>query len=316
MKFLIKTITMTLFLSHSVFATTNNLQSVNSSKDEIAQIENTIPAVAASAGVFNTLLAAVTAADLAGVLNSKGPFTVFAPTDDAFAALPVGTIEFLLKPENKEQLIDILLYHVLSGKVLAETAINLASSNSMTAALNGDQLKLSLEGDVLKINESTVISTDVMASNGVIHVIDSVLLPPVEMKKDIIEIAAEAGSFNTLLAAVEAAGLVDLLQTKGPFTLFAPTDSAFSALPVGALEFLLQPENSDMLTKILTNHVVEGDFSSTEIMQSHFILASNGLNLIISLRNGELFINNSKVIIKDIKASNGTIQVIDAVLVP
>ena len=131
---------------------------------------------AVAAGSFKTLAAALEAGGLIEALKGEGPFTVFAPTDDAFAALPEGPVETLLKPENKDKLVDILTYHVVSGKVPAETAVTLSAAT----ALNEKEIKLSLKDGALFLNDSKVVKTDIMTSNGVIHVIDAVLLPPSE----------------------------------------------------------------------------------------------------------------------------------------
>lgn len=128
---------------------------------------------AVSAGSFNTLVAAVKAADLVDTLKGEGPFTVFAPTDEAFAKLPAGTVEDLLKPENKEKLQAILLYHVVPGKVMAADVVNVTSAKTA----NDMDLKVMVDGNVVKINEAQVVQTDIMTSNGVIHVIDTVLIP-------------------------------------------------------------------------------------------------------------------------------------------
>ena len=135
--------------------------------------QNRIPAVAEKAGQFNTLLAAVSAAGLAKVLDGDGPFTVFAPTDDAFKALPKGTVETLLKPENKQKLVDILKYHVVSGRVYADQA---AQAGQATTLL-GSVVETSVSADGLRINDSLVVKGDLETANGVIHVIDAVLLP-------------------------------------------------------------------------------------------------------------------------------------------
>lgn len=129
--------------------------------------------VAQSAGSFDTLVAAVSAADLVDTLRSDGPFTVFAPTDEAFAALPEGTVETLLKPENKEQLTAILTYHVLPDKVMAA---DVAGQRLHPTTVNGKSLRVDGRNGV-KVNDATVVTADVEASNGVIHVIDKVLLP-------------------------------------------------------------------------------------------------------------------------------------------
>ncbi len=131
-----------------------------------------IVAVAAGAGSFKTLVAAVKAAGLIETLQGKGPFTVFAPTDDAFAKLPAGTLDNLLKPENKDKLVGILTYHVVPGKVMA------ADVKTMKAkTVNGKELDIKVDGGKVTVNEAKVVKTDIPASNGVIHVIDLVILP-------------------------------------------------------------------------------------------------------------------------------------------
>jgi uncharacterized surface protein with fasciclin (FAS1) repeats len=128
---------------------------------------------ASAAGSFGTLVAAIQAADLVDVLKGSGPFTVFAPTDDAFAKLPEGTIDELLKPENKEQLQSILTYHVVPGKVMAEDAVKLTSAKTV----NGKNFKITRSKNDLMIDNAKVIKTDILASNGIIHVIDHVIMP-------------------------------------------------------------------------------------------------------------------------------------------
>jgi uncharacterized surface protein with fasciclin (FAS1) repeats len=146
---------------------------VTTSASAMSHGKHDIVDVASKAGVFNTLIAAVKAAGLVEALKGQGPITVFAPTDDAFAKLPEGTIESLLKPENKDKLINILLYHVVSGEVMAETAITLDSAKT----LQGSSFSINLDGKTLKIDGASVTQADIKASNGVIHVIDSVILP-------------------------------------------------------------------------------------------------------------------------------------------
>jgi uncharacterized surface protein with fasciclin (FAS1) repeats len=135
----------------------------------------TIVEVAAGNKSFTTLVAAVKAAGLVETLSGAGPFTVFAPTDEAFAKLPKGTVEELVKPENKEKLTAILTYHVLAGKVMAADAI--AADGKMVKTVNGQELAVKVKDDKVMINDATVIIADVAASNGVIHAIDTVLLP-------------------------------------------------------------------------------------------------------------------------------------------
>ena len=138
-----------------------------------AHHEKDIVDTAVGAGSFNTLVAAVQAADLVDTLKGEGPFTVFAPTDEAFAKLPEGTLDDLLKPENKEKLQAILLYHVVPGKVAAADVVKITSAKTA----NDMDLKVMVDGNMVKINEAQVVQTDIMTSNGVIHVIDTVLIP-------------------------------------------------------------------------------------------------------------------------------------------
>ena len=133
----------------------------------------TIVEVAASNPDFSTLVAAVKAAGLVDTLNSKGPFTVFAPTNEAFAKLPAGTVENLLKPENKEKLVAILTYHVVAGKVTAAEVVKLKTAKTV----NGKDVTITVGKNGVMVNDAKVTATDIMASNGVIHVIDTVLIP-------------------------------------------------------------------------------------------------------------------------------------------
>ncbi|HLP01110.1 MAG TPA: fasciclin domain-containing protein [Opitutaceae bacterium] len=137
-----------------------------------AHAAHDIVAVASSAGSFNTLVAAVKAAGLAKTLQGKGPFTVFAPTDEAFAKLPPGTVESLLKPENQAKLVAILTYHVVPGKVLAADV-----KTSQVPTVNGQKLPITVRDGIVSVGSANVVATDVAASNGVIHVVDSVILP-------------------------------------------------------------------------------------------------------------------------------------------
>jgi uncharacterized surface protein with fasciclin (FAS1) repeats len=143
-------------------------------KGGMAQPAGDIVAVASGAGQFNTLVAAVQAAGLVETLQGEGPFTVFAPTDAAFAALPAGTVEDLLKPENKAKLTAILTYHVVAGKVMAAQAAQLDTATTV----NGADIDIDASAAGVKINGANVVSADIAASNGVIHVIDKVIMPP------------------------------------------------------------------------------------------------------------------------------------------
>ncbi|TKF33276.1 fasciclin domain-containing protein [Vibrio kanaloae] len=137
-----------------------------------------------------------------------------------------------------------------------------------------------------------------------------------EMKRDIVDVAAENGSFTTLVAAVKAAGLVETLKGDGPFTVFAPTDEAFAALPEGTVDMLLKPENKDKLVAVLTYHVVPGKIMATEVMKLNGAETVQGEAVMIAIDDGNVMINNAKVTMPDVEASNGVIHVIDKVLLP
>lgn len=271
--------------------------------------QKTIVQTAIDAGNFNTLVTAVKAAGLVDTLNGHDQFTVFAPTDEAFAKVDAATLQSLLKPENKGQLTQVLTYHVLAGRVQAKDAYDLNSASTV----NGQRLPLNFRGDSLMVGESKIVVTDIPCSNGVIHVIDAVLLP----KFDSIPATAKAaGQFNTLLAAVGAAGLGDVLSGPGPFTVFAPTDDAFAKLPTGTIETLLKPENKQKLIDILKHHVVSGRAYDSDAVKAR--QAKTLLNRSVDLRltAGGIKVNDATVIAKNIDTTNGVIHVIDSVLIP
>ncbi|MEZ6040767.1 MAG: fasciclin domain-containing protein [Planctomycetaceae bacterium] len=268
---------------------------------------------AVSAGSFKTLVAAVKAAGLVETLKGKGPFTVFAPTDDAFAKLPAGTVENLLKPENKDQLISVLTYHVVPGKVMASDVVKVKSAKTV----QGQSVTVAVEGGKVKIDDANVVKIDIACSNGVIHVIDSVILPKAASpaKPDIVDTAIGAGTFETLVAAVKAAGLVETLKGEGPFTVFAPSDDAFAKLPKGTVENLLKPENKDQLVAVLTYHVVPGKLKASDVVAKSELPTVNGKSAKITTENGAA-IAGSKIVATDIECSNGIVHVIDSVMLP
>jgi uncharacterized surface protein with fasciclin (FAS1) repeats len=265
---------------------------------------------AVKAGSFKTLAAALKAAGLVDTLKGKGPFTVFAPTDEAFEKLPSGTVETLLIPENKDKLIAILTYHVVAGNVKAADVVKLKSAKTA----QGSDVKITVADGKVMVNDANVVKTDIACGNGVIHVIDTVLLPK-ESQSDIVDTAVKAGSFKTLVAAVKAAGLVDTLKGKGPFTVFAPTDEAFAKLPAGTVETLLKPENKDKLVAILTYHVVAGNVKAADVVKLKSAETLLGQTVAIDATDG-VNINNANVVKADIDCGNGVIHVIDTVLLP
>ena len=288
-------------------------------QSEQAEQPGTIVDIAVADDRFETLVAALQAAELVETLQGDGPFTVFAPTDDAFAALPEGTVEALL--QDIPALTDILLYHVVAGDVRAADVVTLDAA----VTVQGESVSITVEGDNVRINDSLVIVADVVASNGVIHVIDTVLIPPepaVEAMQDeqseqpgtIVDIAVADDRFETLVAALQAAELVETLQGDGPFTVFAPTDDAFAALPEGTVEALL--EDIPALTDILLYHVVAGDVRAADVVTLDAAVTVQGESVSITVEGDNVRINDSLVINADVVGSNGVIHVIDTVLLP
>ena len=278
-----------------------------------------IVSVASEDARFSTLVLALKSADLLETVRGKGPFTVFAPTNEAFAKLGDETIKKLLG--DKERLTNILLYHVVSGAAVDSKQAAAFTEAKMT---NGAVVKISSVGGLLRINDATVTFKDISTSNGIIHVIDTVLLPPSNTAKDlsqpatlkdIVTIASEDSRFSTLVSAVKSADLVTTLQGGGPFTVFAPTNDAFVKLGASTINALLV--NKEKLKNIILYHAVAGSAVTAEAASVlKEAKMANGAFTSVSMRNGSLFINDSQIIIKDIKASNGIIHVIDAVLMP
>ena len=278
---------------------------------------------------FETLVTAVTTADLVSTLQSEGPFTVFAPTDDAFANYLDENNLTATELLASDSLADILTYHVYVGEVLASSAISVAgSSENQIEMVNGDNLALSLTGNDLYANLSKVVVMDVTATNGIIHAIDKVLTPPSanalsDTDKTIAALVTDlAGAaepeFTVLLEELSTADLATALAGDGPFPVFAPTDAAFTALLQQ-----LDIEKSDLLARddladILKQHVVSG-----VAIDSVAAFAANGsdvqtLNsaqkITVAISGGELTVDGSTVVITDVQTSNGVIHVIDTVI--
>lgn len=262
-------------------------------------------------GRFGTLAAALTKAELVGLLQSKGPFTVFAPTDEAFAKLPKGTLENLLKPENREKLEAVLKYHLSAGKTRLVAALDAGTAKTA----QGESLSIAFSEGRVQVDRASILNADIICSNGVIHVIDTVLLPP-SPKNDIPSVADRAGVFTTLLAAVKAAGLDDALASKGPFTVFAPTDDAFKALAKGTVENLLKEENRNQLKAILAYHVIPGKISAGDALNAKEAKTLNGMSIDFGIEGGKFKVNNATILKTDIVCDNGVIHVIDQVLLP
>jgi transforming growth factor-beta-induced protein len=292
---------------------------VASSNGKGAQLSDIVD-TAVGAGNFSVLATALGAAELVDTLKSAGPFTVFAPTDEAFAKIPSEQLDAILA--DKALLTKILTYHVVAGRLLAADVLG----QSTLTSVEGSPINVSLNGDAAFVNESKIILTDVLASNGVIHAIDTVLLPPAEEAPaeeapaaeapmmDIIDTAVGNGNFTVLATALTEAGLLDTLKSAGPFTVFAPTDAAFAKIPSEQLSAILA--DKALLTKILTYHVVAGKLAASDVLASCSLTSVEGSAIKVSLNGSDAFVNQSKITLTDVFASNGVIHVIDTVLLP
>ncbi len=387
-------------------------QSASESRDSMT--DNSIFAVADSSKSFNVLTGLLRLTNLDEVLKG-GSYTVFAPTDTAFASLPPETFRALLKPENRQTLIEILKYHVVAGDM---TSSSLKSGAFKT--VEGANVDVNVGSSGVSVGGATVTQPDIKASNGVIHVIDKVIVPsaiattvtsmlgpnaltprsfseltssrsssttmssrstPMDTdsgsmtmspsstsmstgsgsmrmssgsssmstgsgstrmrmnsgstsmssgsgsssttmnsssttaNSNLVAVAASNNSFKILTAALKATGLDQKLASGGSYTIFAPTDEAFDALPEGVVEELLKPENRDTLIKLLTYHVVQGEKSSSTL-QSGATETLEGASVQVNVSSSGVMVNDAKVVQPDIQASNGVIHVIDKVILP
>jgi len=274
---------------------------------------------------LSTLVTALKAGDLVAALQGKGPFTVFAPSNAAFAKLPKATLESLLEPDNKDKLVGILTYHVVSGAAVYSKDLK-ATQNVKT--LQGDDVLVTSSSAGVTINgNSKVTAADIAATNGVVHIIDTVLMPPTPKatttavsgpSKNIVELAQGSSDLSTLVTALKAGDLVAALQGKGPFTVFAPSNAAFAKLPKATLESLLEPDNKDKLVGILTYHVVSGAaVYSKDLKATQNVKTLQGDDVLVTSSSAGVTINgNSKVTAADIAATNGVVHIIDTVLMP
>ncbi len=271
--------------------------------------------IAASDDRFESLTLALKTTGLDVALDDEtANFTVFAPTDDAFAKLGDALNTLLADPETLE---DILRYHVLSGAVDAATAISLAGTNQ--TMLNGDNISLSLQMGDLYINNAKVIIKDIKANNGIIHAIDTVIVPPAPTPElgNIVETAVSNGDFSSLVQYVQSAGLVEALSNpNAQLTVFAPTNAAFAKLPEATVTALMN--DTQLLADVLKYHVVNAKVDSTAAtgLANTSVTMLNGNDVSVSVNNGNLFINDSKVITPNVMATNGIIHAIDTVLIP
>ena len=259
-------------------------------------------AVAKAAGL-NTLLALVQAAELA---LPETPVTILAPTDEAFGALPKETVAALMKPEGRDALRTILQHHVLLG---AQSSGEVLNRRALTSAI-GQSLRVD---DVTQsIGDASIVATDVPFDGGVVHVIDKVLMPET---RSITKLAVQTDELKTLVAAVEAAGLASQFGgDSGPWTVFAPVDSAFAKLPKGTVESLLKRSNRSALTSILGLHVVPGRIAARDLLAKKKLSTLMGDPIAVQLVDRKLEVGGAKVIAADIQAKNGVVHLIDTVI--
>jgi len=264
-----------------------------------------IPTNASQTGAHNTLVAALQQVNLDATLSGTGPFTVFAPTDTAFADAGIDLNDFDT-PEEDQILTEILLHHVVSGSVPSADV----RDGMMATTANGDKIKFTVNNGAVSIGAAQVTSPDVLASNGIIHVIDKVLMPPV----DIPATAQTTGVHNSLVAAVIQADLLATLQGSGPFTVFAPTDQAFTDAGID-LASLDTPAGKQQLSDILLYHVVSAEVPAMNVSDCMLADAANGQQLSFSVGDS-VMVNDANVTLTDVISSNGLIHVIDKVLMP
>lgn len=281
--------------------------------DDTMEEPKTIAQTAADDPQFSTLVSALQRVNLVSVLDGTGSFTVFAPTNAAFQASGVD-----LDALSDAQLTEVLLYHVLGASVKS-TDLQEGQTYATTAAETGpggSQLSVLIErtGANVKINGAVnVTNADVEATNGVIHIVDNVILP-----LDIVGHAAANSNFTELVGALGAASgdLVSVLKGDGPFTVFAPVNSAFQAI-AGVTATL----NADQLSKVLTYHVVSGNVRSGALSDGMMVTTVNGEDFTVNISGNNVTItdaggNSSTVVLTDVQATNGVIHVLDTVIIP
>lgn len=282
--------------------------------------------------LLSTLVTAVTQAGLVDTLNGPGPFTIFAPTNDAFAKIPEADLTAVLA--DKEKLTSILTYHVVPGRMSSADLVKAGTA----VTVNGAELQFSKGADgQLFVNGSPSVCMDVPTANATVHIVDTVLMPGVlatsgpacasipadgagslgGMAQDPAGTAASNNPLlSTVVSAVQAAGLVDTLNGPGPFTIFAPVNDAFAKIPAADLQAVLA--NKDQLTSILTYHVVPGKMSSADLIKAGKATTVNGADLTFTRgANGELVVNGTATAgCMDVVTANATVHIIDTVLMP
>ena len=342
----VTTLNPTLYPSKSPsFSPTAKPESTESPTSQCPGKEGTIVDIAVGDPDFSILVQALTAAGLVDALKGPGPLTVFAPPNNAFLSLPPGLLESLLLPENKQLLTDILLYHVVPDYYQRNDFI---SGDLMT--LNGKPVVIEVSGTGIKVNDASIIIPNTEACNGIIQVIDKVLVPPGVLSASptstptaatttspptsattspptspttslptsnvtVGGIISTDADFSILYQALVAADLMTYVNGPEIHTAFGPPNNAFLSLPNGTLESLLLPQNKPQLQTILLYHIVTPRITSTEFQSRKYVTKSTA-SVDVVVANGQVKVNTATVIKADIMASNGVIHVIDQVLLP
>lgn len=265
---------------------------------------------------FSSLVSAVVKADLAGALSADGPFTVFAPTNNAFAALFAALEISGLDDVSVEDLTSILTYHVVGDNVLSTEL-----SAGAVAAISGEEFEVTIDGDVMLNGTIKVVATDIQGTNGVIHVIDAVLVPESQMSNTIADIAVANSEFSILVEALMKADLVGAVaDSEAELTVFAPTNDAFTALLSDLGATSLDDISVETLTGILLYHVIGSKAMSTDLATGYFptlsTFSDNNMSMYIQVGEGVTINANTSVTTADIEADNGVIHVVDKVILP
>ncbi len=309
MKILIKKSVIPVLMS---FAILLGFSSCSDNEPIVEEPTNSIVDIALSNPDFSTLVDALSRTNLVSALQGEGPFTVFAPTDAAFSNL-FNTLGLSgLDEIDNSTLTSILLYHVVPDEALSSSLSTGYIQSLSTAAPDGNTLSLfvSTMGGVSINGNVNVVSADIIADNGVVHVVDrSITLP------NVVDAAIANNTFSSLVAAVVEAGLVDALNGEGPFTVFAPTNEAFSELLTHLGVGSISEIPVETLTSVLLYHVVEGNITSSDLLSGE-VTTLNGSTLNINVGGNVVINGNTQVIIADVQTSNGVIHAINNVLLP
>ncbi|MFT6815741.1 MAG: transforming growth factor-beta-induced protein [Sphingobacteriales bacterium] len=276
-----------------------------------------------SAQNLTTLVTLLKFAELQNVLATSGPFTIIAPTNSAFDKLPSNTMKVLSQASAKDQLTGILKYHVIPGSLSTSDL----KDGDVLKTINGETISVKKFGKKLYFNNSLVSESDAFCSNGVVHFVNDVQLPPLSTKgtivggaamspaKNVMENVRKAPNLSTLVTALEAVNMDGGLEAVGPITVFAPTNSGFEQLGDKVTQ-LLTPEGQTELRQVLSYHVVSGKFTINELKNGAKLKTVNGQKLVVSKKDGNVYINGALVVTRNIDSSNGRFHIIDTVLLP